>query len=160
MEIKYSANCGCGATVKRFIPFAIVCTGDSVYIDKNHPHAQELAEIADEMFNHMEWLSDDDFKGYKLLDRVGKLTGSDVAAALQFAWADFRDSERKKAAAQTARAFVTQLAAMDPDERVAYDADLLKALCAIGNERLPSISGGGLLAVFAYGYQCGAEAAK
>ena len=134
---------------------AIVRFGNELRIDRRHPHAQELAEIALEMKLHVKLLDADGEKGFKLLDRVQALAGKDAANALLFAWHDYLREKQIAAAEREARAWVSVWASMNPEDGPDMNTDLLRALYNAGRDAFPHAPWGGLMAVYAYAYQRG-----
>lgn len=150
MKIEYAENVT--VAVRQYVPRAIVRHGDDVLINRNHPHAAELMEIARDLVDNVKCLNDDDDKGIKLLDRVEELAGLDAAFDLRCAWLDHRAKIRLKAAARRARVWFSVWRSNDAEENPDFDDDMVDALYFFGKA---AFENGGLRAVYCYAYQQG-----
>ena len=63
LKIEYAENVT--VAVRQYTPRAIVRHGDDVLIDRNHPHAAELMEIARDLVDNIVLLDADGDKGFK-----------------------------------------------------------------------------------------------
>lgn len=139
-------------------------------IDTEHPHAQELQKIANELFN-LQWTVDetsaDREKGNALLKRVAELSDFTAATQMDFGWKETSLKQREKALKKKALRWYTDLkAGHDSIEAWGFETGILLDECADMIDPLYSIiwrgkgHGEALIALFMYGYQCGQKAAS
>lgn len=160
MKIKFAANLS--VTVARRVPCAVIATESGVLIDRTHPHAKELSDIAAEILKDVHPLDGDEENRWdNLLGRVHELAGEQAAKELSRMWYATLEANRKEAAEREARAWGAEWISGDLDKQPYISAELADALYAVEKATKPSpYFNRGLLAVFDYGYQRGQEARK
>ena len=160
MEIKFAANLS--VAVAQRVPCAVIATESGVLIDRTHPHAQELSDIAAEVLKDVHALDcAEEDRWSDLIGRVHELAGEQAAKELSRMWFATLEANRKEAVEREAQAWVAEWMSGDLDKQPHISSELADALYAVGKATKPSpYFNRGLLAVFAYGYQRGQEARK